>query len=174
MRNFENKEKIMKASGVMQFICGWVAFMAFGQGVGIVLEPILHTILHQYLPAQSSPGLHATYWFWFKLPFSAVECIAWINLWIFFSRLKTGHIFDAPTVRRLANSGKLMLAGAVYVYVFDFLRFLLESPTANGPVQLGDETGALVGNLTAALAIILVAWLLREGQSLEEEQKLTV
>jgi hypothetical protein len=67
-----------------------------------------------------------------------------------------------------------MLAGAVYVYIFDFLPLLLEIPTTNGWVELGDATGSLVGNLTGAIAIILVAWLLREGQTLEEEQELTV
>lgn len=158
----------------MQFICGWAVLGGFVQGSLIVSWPILHLILHHYSPAQNSPELHSTFWFWFKLPFSTLECIASINLWIFFSRLKAGHIFDALTVRRLSTAGKCMLAGAVYVYIFDFLPLLLEIPTTNGWVELGDATGSLVGNLTGAIAIILVAWLLREGQTLEEEQELTV
>ena len=174
MRNFENKQKIMKTSGVMQFICGWVALGAFFQGMVILGWPILHIIRHLHSPAPSSPDLHSTFWFWFKLPFSVLECIAWINIWNFFGRLKAGHIFDAPTVRRLAIAGKCMLTGAVYVYIFDFLLFLLQNPALNGLGKLGDSTGESMGNLTAGLAIILAAWLLREGQMLQEEQELTV
>jgi len=174
MRNFENKAKIKKVSGVMQFICGLVALGSFGQCVLIVLWPIFYAIRHHFSSTPNSPDLHSTFWFWFKLPFGALEGIAWINLWIFFGRLKAGHIFDAPTIGRLSIAGKCMLAGAVYVYVFEFFLFVLEIPTVNGSVQLGDATGALAGNLTGAMAIILAAWLLREGQTLEEEQKLTV
>lgn len=159
MRNFENRQKIMKASGVLAFLAGWAIVGCVTQGIVVALAPIL--------------SWHSC-WFWFKLPYCALECMVWWNLCTFFSRLKGGHFFDIPTVGRLAAAGKYMLAAAVYLYIFDFLLFVIENPAANGFGKLDDETGSLIGNLSTALVVFLMAWLLREGQTLEEEQKLTV
>jgi len=174
MRNFENKEKIMKASGVLQFVCGWVVLGAALKLILNALWPILYLMRHHHSPAPSSPAFHDTFWFWLELPYPVLECLAWINLWTFFGKLKAGFIFDASSVSRLSTAGKYMLAGAVYLYVFEFIRYLLDIPTVNGPVQLSDTTETLLAGLTTGLTIILAAWLLREGQTMEEEQKLTV
>jgi len=90
--------------------------------------------------------------------------MVWWNFWKFFGRLKEGHLFDALTVRRLTIAARWKIAE----WVFSFITTLLIPPNS---VSVG---AALPNGLFGVIAIIFTAWLLREGQTMEEEQKLTV
>ncbi len=97
----------------------------------------------------------------------------WWNIWIFFRRLKNGNIFDAPTVGRLMTAGKWKLAEVIISCVM----WAIFSSDGSYPWWSGHQIyGYLdqISRLWTPLMIIFVAWLLREGQNLEEEQELTV
>lgn len=165
MRNFENRRKIVRVSGFLKIFC-WLA-MAGNALVGVYAAVGWAIMCFKAPPSISTDmALMAPFWVWYSPLACVIQFMAWRNFWIFFSWLKHGRIFDAPTVGRLMTAGKWMLAGWVWAYV----PFAFYPP--HGPIGWSGsgETGDLIG----ALAIIFVAWLLREGQTLQEEQELTV
>ncbi len=85
--------------------------------------------------------------------------MVWWNFWNFFKRLKEGHLFDPLTVKRLANAGRWKIAVWAYLFI---------------PLWLENSLAVHADGLFAGCGIIFTAWLLREGQTLEEDQKLTV
>jgi len=156
MRNFENKQKIMRVSGILKIVSGLIMAACFLGGVAGTVTTIgwdSESIRNQYTIAD-----------FYIIPWCAIGFMVWGNFWIFFRRLKNGHIFDAPTVGRLAAAGKWKLVG--WIYMCTMIVAFNSKDSHNWLSQLG--------SLTGALAIIFVAWLLREGQMLEEEQELTV
>jgi hypothetical protein len=162
MRNFENKEKIMRVSGVLRIVSTLVLCL-YGSLLAILLLAGIAVMWNPRLIPNGPFGqLH------FRLlyipPWFAMALIEWWNFRIFFQRLNAGHIFDAPTVRRLAMASKWRLAA----WIYSCATAVLFDP------EFSPNWLALLGNLTGVLAIIFMAWLLREGQTLEEEQELTV
>jgi hypothetical protein len=117
--------------------------------------------------------------FWNALPIDVIDFIVWWNFWQLFRRLKDGHVFDGPTVARLAAAGKWKLAGWICsIFSNTIYQYLAEQASVHNLrfefVRLFLSEISHVGSLIGAVAIIFAAWLLREGQTLEEEQKLTV
>lgn len=165
MKNFQNKAKIIKVSKVIRAIlfvglfC-WIIAMAF-----FLLNCFFHNAIWQREvhddPSLCSPTA-------FHLGCDSLVCIfaVMVNLkfFYFFSCLKKGCLFDAPTVGHLDAAGKWWLALWFYRALF---------------LQIGDEyfvtrhTWDFAG-LFAGLTLVFVAWLLKEAQGLQEEQELTV
>jgi hypothetical protein len=170
MRNLENKEKIILVSRNLEIIArlgmAWNAFLGIGA--------LSHAL---FLRDGPMPNMKTVAWFAF--PTAVIGFIVWWNFWQLFRRLNDGHLFDGPTVARLATAGKWKLVGWVYsLFSLTILEYLLEQTDSHRPalefVKLFFVEIAHVGGLTVAMAILLAAWLLREGQTMEEEQKLTV
>src|SRR5580658_8390081 len=105
MRNFENKEKIVQVSGGLKVISFLIMFVI---GYGIIAGPIMWLVIKMLpskngltaLSGQLGPAMIA----------NVMEFMVWWNFWIFFSRLKEGHLFDALTVKRLMNAGRWKIA----------------------------------------------------------------
>jgi hypothetical protein len=153
MRNFENKQKIKYVSGWLKIACG-VATLFYGIGL----------IISVFSMAFPQPPKGVTLSF---IPYLIFEVIAWWNLRCFFCRSKNGQIFDATTIRRLAMAGKWSLVSSIYMIITGLV--LDPRPHDFDPVWFIQQP-----SLLGPIAIIFAAWLLREGQTLDEEQKLTV
>lgn len=82
-----------------------------------------------------------------------------------FDLLKKGNPFDAQTVRHLDSAGKWWITFWVFeVFYYEIGRYC---GIGCGILQISDVLN--FGSLFAGLVLILVAWLLREAQGLEEE-----
>lgn len=153
MRNFENKEKIIQVSGGLKIVSFLIMIVS---GYAVLCGPLLLIVHKGPIISWST--------FWHAWIFDGLEFMVWWNFWKFFGRLKEGHLFDALTVRRLTIAARWKIAE----WVFSFITTLLIPPNS---VSVG---AALPNGLFGVIAIIFTAWLLREGQTMEEEQKLTV
>jgi hypothetical protein len=156
MLTSENKQKIKQVSGILSFVSVLVI-------VGCASYLIFATYV-MGMPIGNPPTSHFTPTYWSDLIAGVIEITVWWNLWSFFNRLRKGHLFDALTVSRLSYAGKIKLAGCFYTIVANLI---LRHAGSN--FFSDEESGLMVST-----AIILIAWLLREAQNLEEEQKLTV
>jgi len=169
MRNFENKEKIAQVSRVFEFLCGaCVLFWGF-LGIESAYAVFSWFLNAAFYSASARPNLNA--WFWYGTLATGIEVLVWWNLYRFFGRLAGGCLFDRLTVQRLAVAGKLKLAS----WGFAWVPFLVAT-VRTGFYWPGKSWMGMgeMGGLTGAVAILFMAWLLREGQSLQEEQELTV
>jgi hypothetical protein len=157
MKNFQNKAKIIKVSKVVRTIlyvglCLWIfAFFASLAPFSSVLGGTQLYPIQAY--AWSGSALMCVFYFMVNL-----------KLFRFFDRLKNGHLFDAQTVENLDVAGKWWIVLWLYEGLFDCVRNEL----------FQTKTTWDAGGLFAGLAVIFVAWLLKEAQELQEEQELTV
>ncbi len=87
-----------------------------------------------------------------------------LKLFQFFSRLKSGRLFDQQTVNYLSVAGRWWMAYWVYQIVFLGIRTLFFH------VAMSWDFACLFG----ALTLVFGAWLLKEAQALQAEQELTV
>jgi len=179
MRNLENKEKIIQVSGILKIIAwlgmAWNAFLGVSAMFDALLLPLL--LRGGVFREGSMPNIRTVAWTTF--PAAVIGFIVWWNFWQLFRRLNDGHIFDGPTVARLATAGKWKLAGWIYsLFSITILEYLTEQTDSHKLwiefVRLFVVEISHVNGLIGAMAILLAAWLLREGQTLDEEQKLTV
>jgi len=160
MRNFENKEKIVQVSGGLKI----VSFIAMIVSGCAVLSGLLIWIIHKgpLLTINQTENPEIT--FGFAMILNGLSFMYCWNFWSFFSRLKAGHLFDALTVKRLASAGRWKIA----LWAFSFIDMWLKN-------KLTFQTQLILfDSLFVGVGILFTAWLLREGQTLEEEQKLTV
>lgn len=88
-----------------------------------------------------------------------------LNFFRFFTRLKEGQLFDSQTVRYLEAAGKWWISVGMVQIILGAIEAFLFKP-AN--VMVSGH------GIVAGLVIFFIAWLLREAQELQEEQKLTV
>ncbi|MGH7950866.1 MAG: DUF2975 domain-containing protein [Limisphaerales bacterium] len=164
MKNFQNKAKIIKVSKILRSILRiglflWVlAVLGFCTAflIPIFVSARAHGNLHfdsQKIYLMCGTVLSATLGF-----------IVNLNLFRFFDRLANGHLFDAQTTGNLDAAGKWWIA----FWLFEGLLYAI------GQEFFQSKTGWDSGGLFAGLALIFVAWLLREAQELQEEQELTV
>ena len=160
MRNFENKEKIVQVSGGLRIV-SFVFMLFLGCGIFEWLLMLMLPTRHGETPVPN----------WDYIGFILVfmmEFMVWWNFWSFFSRLKAGHLFDALTVKRLTNAGRWKIAAWFYSIIFMWVENTLQRQLQTH--VLSD----LLDGLFVGVGIVFVAWLLREAQTMEEEQKLTV
>lgn len=116
-------------------------------------------------PNVSSGGLVA-------LPFAFM---ATLNFFRLFCRLKDGHLFEGQTIKYLENAGKWWVALGIALIIYQFLEpvilFVIFSHHDLN-IQLNLNNGG--DQILTGLVVFFIAWLLREGQKLKEEQELTV
>jgi hypothetical protein len=87
-----------------------------------------------------------------------------LKLFQFFSRLKSGCLFDTHTVGYLSAAGKWWMAYWIYQTLF------LGGRTLFFQVAMNWDFACLFG----ALTLIFAGWFFKEAEGLQEEQELTV
>jgi hypothetical protein len=167
MKNFQNKAKIVKVSKVIRHILF----------AGLVLWAIsIPLILIQAIGLCSKSNLPATHYLpWGLLLLLGFRFFVILKLLRFFDRLKDGHLFDATTVGHLDAAGKWWIVLWLYDVLFHSVRlevFQISDDWNSAGLGLWNIVNS--GGLFAGLALIFVAWLLKEAQGLQEEQDLTV
>jgi Protein of unknown function (DUF2975) len=91
-----------------------------------------------------------------------------LNFFRLFTRLKDGHLFEGETVGFLEKAGKWWIALGIVQILYQFLGFVAPPHSAN--ININDGGDAIL----CGLVVFFIAWVLREGQKLKEEQELTV
>lgn len=93
------------------------------------------------------------------------------NFFRLFCRLADGHLFEGQTIEYLEKAGKWWVALGVAKIIYQFLEPVLFSHH-NINIQLNINNGG--DEILAGLVVFFIAWLLREGQRLKQEQELTI
>jgi Protein of unknown function (DUF2975) len=159
MKNFQNKSKIIKVSKIIRNILFAGLVLWIGAGVPAALT----LIIDLSLPGKTD--MPVTVYLKIGLIIMVVfGFIVNLKLFRFFDRLKNGHLFDVQTVSNLDAAGKWW----ILLWLFE----VLYHEIGHGIFQVSDVWGS--GGLFAGLALIFVAWLLKEAQELQEDQELTV
>jgi len=158
MKNFQNKAKIIKVSKVIRTIlfAGLVLWLI---GIPVV---VLQTVVLIKIHAVAKPS--AFYLQGGVILMMVLSFVVNLRLFRFFNRLKNGYLFDPQTVGHLDAAGKWWIV----LWLFEVLYYEI----GHGVFQISDAWNS--GGLFAGLALIFVAWLLKEAQELQEEQALTV
>jgi len=89
-----------------------------------------------------------------------------LNFFRLFTRLKDGQLFEGLTVKYLEQAGKWWIAFGILRIIYQALDAYVFTPNKTEITDGGSFFGGLV--------VFFVAWMLREGQKLKEEQELTV
>jgi hypothetical protein len=98
MKNFQNKAKIIRASGVIRHIL-FAGLILWAIGIPMVLFKALTLWFGSSLPATHFLS-------WGLLLAIGLRFIVNLKLFCFFDRLKDSHSFDAQTVGNLDTAGK--------------------------------------------------------------------
>jgi len=164
MNNFQNKTKIIKVSKLLRVILSVGLFLWMLAAICFFTAIVIPIAI---LPAVRA-GVHLdppkTYWLCGAILCAALAFVVNLKLFAFFGRLKDGHLFDAQTVGSLDAAGKWWIT----FWILEGLFYQI------GHVIFQIANGWNFGGLFAGLALIFVAWLLKEAQELQEEQELTV
>jgi hypothetical protein len=158
MKNFQNKAKIVKVSGALKIIL-FFGFIVWGFAFFACLLPwifISPRMLHIY-------PIQAYVWGGGMLQ-PVFGFIVNLKLFQFFSRLKSGCLFDTHTVGYLSAAGKWWMAYWIYQTLF------LGGRTLFFQVAMNWDFACLFG----ALTLIFAGWFFKEAEGLQEEQELTV
>jgi hypothetical protein len=162
MKNFQNKTKIAKVSGILRIIL-FAATVLWGIGVPMLLFRI-------FTKTPAVTGLTR-----FALQSSCLlgvisEFVVIFCLFRFFNRLKQGRLFDAQTVGNLGMAGKWWILS----WIFGLLNYETRLRAGFEVFPSPDDWVSNVSGLVAGLSLIFMAWLLKEAEELQEEQELTV
>ncbi len=158
MKNFQNKEQIIKISNVIRHVLFAGLVLWIGVGIPIILAQAVNS--RDVFGCMAKLYLHGG-----AILFLILSFLVNLMLFRFFDLLKKGNLFDAQTVRHLDSAGKWWITFWVFeVFYYEIGRYC---GIGCGILQISDVWN--FGNLFAGLVLILVAWLLREAQGLEEE-----
>jgi hypothetical protein len=162
MKNFQNKQKIIKVSKILRNI-------AFA---GLVLLGIMIPVsLAAALPIFFVKGLSFSLTQFLAIPMFVFAFITNLKIFRFFDRLKNGFFFDAQTVENLNAAANWWLVLWLYEVVFHiFMQQTWNNPHDFSLYHFPPD----VGGLFAALTLKFAAWFFCEAQELQEEQELTV
>jgi hypothetical protein len=89
-----------------------------------------------------------------------------LNFFRLFTRLKDGHLFEGQTIDNLEHAGKWWIVLGIVEMIYQFFENYVSSPH-----HINISLGA---GIFGGLIVFFIAWVLREGQKLKEEQELTV
>lgn len=157
MKNFQNKEKIMKVS---RQLCGVARVGLFFWGAGLVMF-LVQTVAALLTHNWNAPEIYILCGGIVEMPLAIMVTLNF--LW-FFNRLKEGELFDGNTVGYLETAGKWWMGYWLADFAFCVIGFK----------WFGTKMEVSFGQLFTSLIVIFVAWLLKEAQELHEEQALTV
>ncbi len=157
MKNFQNKARIVKVSKIVRNIlfAGLVLWLV----VGIPCALIQVFNLWKNIGSKATIYLQGGAAVLIFLSF-----IINLHLFRFFDRLKNGYLFDVKTVGHLNSAGKWWIV----LWLLEILFYEI----GHRVFQISQAWN--VDGLFVGLALIFVAWLLREAQELQEEQEFTV
>ena len=155
MKPIPNQAKIIKVSTVIRHVM-FAGVVVWIIGVAVMTFQSIHSLFGAVQPAR--------YLTWGLLGIEVLRLVVTWQLFRFFDRLKTGHFFDAQTVRHLDAAGKWWIV----LWLFQGLFYQIEYQFFGHAMVLGGS------GLFAGLILIFVSWLLKEAQELQEEQELTV
>jgi Protein of unknown function (DUF2975) len=96
---------------------------------------------------------------------SALALMVTLNFFRLFTRLKDAHLFDGKTISYLEQAGKWWIVLGIAQMIFRFA----DAHIFSHQIFIPEGNGIFCG-----LAVFFIAWVLREGQKLKEEQELTV
>ena len=156
MKNFQNKTKIIKISIQLRAVAR-LAFILWA----FVLASCLFVVWNSVTRGGNYRENYVAIGGIVEMVFAMIVSL---NFFRFFDRLKNGALFDAKTVGHLTHAGQWWLAFWILGFSFGEV----------GNLWLGTKMALSFGQLFASLAVIFVAWLLKEAQTLQEEQELTV
>ena len=170
MKTIENQLKIVKLSKIFRFLCAMMLVLipmgAFSYIVGFIAYTVHLAFLSNSLIA-SAPYV-SSIWDYVLIVSHVIQTIiffvAVLNLYRFFKRLSKGLLFDAVSLSHLRSAGKCWLSSWFFTVGSALIRVYALNSTPAFPYE-----GLLIG-----LAILLVAWLFREAQNLQDERQLTV
>jgi hypothetical protein len=156
MKNFENKEKIMKVS---RQLCGIARVGLFFWGTGFVIFFVQAIVALTHFGNATAIYLPSG-----GIVEMGLAIFVTLNFLWFFNRLKGGDLFDAKTVSYLEAAGRWWMGYWFADFIFSIA----------GNNWFGTKMTFSFGQLFTSLIVIFVAWLLKEAQELQEEQSLTV
>jgi hypothetical protein len=91
--------------------------------------------------------------------------VTW-NFFRLFTRLKDGHLFEGQTINYLEQAGKWWIVLGIAQIIYKSVAAFVFTPNN---VNITDG-----GAIFSGLLVFFIAWVLREGQKLKEDQELTV
>jgi hypothetical protein len=133
------------------------------EGAGLVAEVITIPINLLHLSAFKSQTLFSNCQAFINL---SLGYLVTLNFFRLFSRLKDGHLFEGQTIGYLEQAGKWWIVFGIVGIIYQSIGAYLLSPNK---INISDG-----GAIFSGLIVFFVAWVLREGQKLKEEQELTV
>jgi hypothetical protein len=148
--------RIKKVSEIFRAI---TAALLIVYGVGVIAEVfvLLVAVFHlSALRSQIFPNGRA-----FTL--MLVAFMVALNFFRLFSRLKDGQLFEGQTIGFLERAGKWWIALGIVQLILPPNQTILSM-----------ATGAAGNGIFCGLVVFFIAWVLREGQKLKEEQELVV
>lgn len=152
--------RIQKVSSVVRaFFLAALVVEGAGMAAGLFVIPV--AMFHSSLT--ESYNAFNNYSALLSLPFGFM---ASLNFFRLFSRLREGHLFEAPTIQYLQAAGKWWIIAGLVQVAFKALGMFIYTPNN---VVITDSGGIFGG-----LIVFFIAWVLREGQELKDEQELTV
>lgn len=151
--------RIRKVSGIVRIIFFTILILEI---VGIVAAVIVIPVAITHWPAFHSQAAFKNYCSLLTLPFALMVTLNFFRL---FTRLKEGQLFESQTIRYLESAGKWWIVLGIIRMFFQFWEAFIYTP--NNIIVTGD-------GIFGGLIVFFIAWVLREGQELKEEQELTV
>jgi hypothetical protein len=150
--------RIMKVSNILRTIMLAVLIL---EGVGVAAEVFvsLITIFHPTALKSQIAATNCAVFVHLSLGFMVS-----LNFFRLFTRLKDGHLFEGQTIEYLEQAGKWWIALGIVQIIYQSIAAYLSFPH--------HTTGG--DGIFSGLVVFFIAWVLREGQKLKEEQELTV
>jgi hypothetical protein len=166
MKNFQNRTNIVRVSKIIRNLM-FAGFFLWIFAIPATLITVFLTLCNWAAVTPESRYYHC------YLPLLQVLClIVNLKLFRFFDRLKNGNLFDADTVKNLDDAGRWWVAFWLFQVLFHAIGTEFFQMTKMPGLGFGEPD--LGGSLFAGLALIFVAWLLKEAEELQQEQELTV
>jgi len=164
MKNIQNRAKIMKVSKVIHAIL-FAGLILWGMGI---LGSLIMAVIAPFV-SRNNP-----YWpdqlLFVRVFVSMTLCfVVNLNFLRFFGRLKEGKLFDLPMAENLKSAGKSWLG----LWLFTVLTAAINCHQ-QPEMKITIDDLCDFSDLFAGSFVIIIAWLLKEAQELQEEQELTV
>ena len=150
--------RIRKVSGFLRAI---MLALLILEGAGVMAGVIVLPVAILHLSAFKS---HLVFVNCGTFSLLAVGFMVTWNFFRLFTRLKDGHLFEGQTIEYLEQAGKWWIALGIVQIIYQSIAAYLSFPH--------HTTGG--DGIFSGLVVFFIAWVLREGQKLKEEQELTV
>jgi hypothetical protein len=152
--------RIRKASAFLRAVMlALLILEGVGVMAGVIVLPV--TLLHLSAFKSQLVFVHGGTFVLLAVGFM----VTW-NFFRLFTRLKDGHLFEGQTIDYLEQAGKWWIVLGIAQIIYKSVAALVFTPNN---VNITDG-----GAIFSGLLVFFIAWVLREGQKLKEDQELTV